>query len=110
MSELGQSSSYLLIIPSRKMIYYIGAMMLFHTQATRHLSEISNHMRGIPTQVIDGLVARFTESPRIGTERKSTSKGQTLCLTYMFALMLRVDEYAVDTGVVASDLGMDVAK
>lgn len=70
-------------------------------------------MRGVPSQIIDGLVSRFTESSRlvaVDTERRYTTKAQTLLMTHMFALILRADDWAVDTALVASDLGLDVTK
>lgn len=35
---------------------------------------------------------------------------ETMLLTHMFALCLRVDDYATDTTLIAKDLSMSVAK
>jgi DNA-directed RNA polymerase I subunit RPA49 len=39
-----------------------------------------------------------------------TSAAETLLLTHMFALCLRVDDYATDPKILADDLKMPVAK
>ena len=44
------------------------------------------------------------------TSLQCTTQTKTTVLTYMFALCLRVDDYATDSALIASDLAMPVAK
>lgn len=43
------------------------------------------------------------------TRAKMTPQTETMLLTHMFALCLRVDDYATDTESIAHDLGMKPA-
>lgn len=103
-------------------------MFAFHN-ARRIVSEkekLRERLSRIPATLLDGLLSRFTESPRGSTEcvisisllfsfdrgfrARTTSATETMLLTYMFALCLRVDEFASDSIVIASDLSMSVPK
>lgn len=112
-------------------VVYISAMMAFRQSTTRDAdkSRLAERFPGIPSVVLDGLVSRFAESPR-GTEQcvwplafvyerdlyfafvrmKVTSSKENLLLTHMFALCLRIDDYATDTALMAKDLSLPVTK
>ncbi|KAH0833917.1 RNA polymerase I associated factor, A49-like protein [Lanmaoa asiatica] len=72
-------------------------------------STIYDKLSAVPSIIIDGLMSRFTETPRGSTEPQSTSQTETLLLTHMFALCLRIDDYATDTTLIANDLSQKVA-
>ncbi|TRM63299.1 RNA polymerase I associated factor, A49-like protein [Schizophyllum amplum] len=99
-----------------KMIFYISAMMAFRRLLSgRGLEKKDLHekMPGVPSAVVDGLAARFTESSREQAQAprlQATSTMQTKLLTYMFALCLRVDNCATDSALLAADLQMGQAQ
>jgi len=87
--------------------------MIAFRGASRILSEkdkVYERLQNIPSIVVDGLLSRFTESARESTKLQITSQMETKLLTYMFALCLRVGDYAVDSSTIAKDLSMDVSK
>src|ERR1700677_5243827 len=73
-----------------------------------------------PEAVVDGLLSRFTETPRgsakcvmcplrimlayIGPRAQMTTENETRLLTHLFSLCLKVDDYATDTALIAVDL------
>ncbi|KIN97762.1 hypothetical protein M404DRAFT_1005830, partial [Pisolithus tinctorius Marx 270] len=61
-------------------------------------------LTSMPSVVADGLLSRFTESARTSSKSQFTSQKETLLLTHMFALCLRVDDYATNTEIIAKDL------
>ncbi|KAG6374130.1 RNA polymerase I associated factor, A49-like protein [Boletus reticuloceps] len=81
-------------------------MMAFRNITFRKFDKliVYEKLSGVPSIIIDGLISRFTETPRGSTEPQSTSQTETLLLTHMFALCLRVDDYATDTTLIANDL------
>ncbi|KAG8215168.1 RNA polymerase I associated factor, A49-like protein, partial [Butyriboletus roseoflavus] len=85
--------------------------MSFRSLTIRKFNEttIYDKLSAVPSILIDGLMSRFTETPRSSTEPQSTSQTETLLLTHMFALCLRIDDYATDTTLIASDLSQKVA-
>ncbi|GLB44229.1 putative rpa49 subunit specific to nuclear rna polymerase i [Lyophyllum shimeji] len=95
-----------------KILLYISAMLAFR-QATRFTKgstkdQITEKMNGVPSVVVDGLISRFTETARGSSSYVSTSATQTKLLTYLFALCLKVDNFASDTTVIAHDLSRPV--
>ncbi|KAH7882046.1 Rpa49 subunit specific to nuclear RNA polymerase I [Phlebopus sp. FC_14] len=94
-----------------KILLYISAMMTFRNLAFRKFDKaaIQEKLSAVPSVVIDGLFARFTETARGSTQPQSTSQTETLLLTHMFALCLRIDDYATDTSLIANDLSQKVA-
>ena len=46
----------------------------------------------------------------VTSSTKITPQTEAMLLSYMFALCLRVDDYATDTTLLAKDLGMAVTK
>ncbi|KIK92192.1 hypothetical protein PAXRUDRAFT_147843 [Paxillus rubicundulus Ve08.2h10] len=93
-----------------KILMYISAMMSFRNLTFRKFDKATIHekLTAVPSIVADGLLARFTETTRGSTQPQSTSQTETMLLTHMFALALRVDDYATDTTLIASDLSQNV--
>ncbi|KAF9228125.1 RNA polymerase I associated factor, A49-like protein [Gyrodon lividus] len=89
-----------------KTLMYISTMMSFRNLTLRTFDKATIHekLAVVPSIVIDGLLARFTETARGSTQPQLTSQTETMLLTYMFALCLRIDDYATDTTLIASDL------
>jgi hypothetical protein len=46
----------------------------------------------------------------IGNRAQTTGQTETLLLTHMFALCLRVDDYATDAKLIADDLKLPITK
>ncbi|KAF8225355.1 Rpa49 subunit specific to nuclear RNA polymerase I [Tricholoma matsutake] len=98
-----------------KILLYISAMLAFRRflQKNRKAIEkdkIHEAMSGVPSIIVDSLVSRFTEGIRDSTNHVSTSATETNLLTHVFALCLKVDNFATDTTVLAHDLSMQVSK
>lgn len=90
-----------------KILQYIAYMMLFRQLAIQsNLGKVSlqEKLTSMPSVVADGLLSRFTESARTSSKSQFTSQKETLLLTHMFALCLRVDDYATNTEIIAKDL------
>ncbi|KAG9308698.1 Rpa49 subunit specific to nuclear RNA polymerase I [Chiua virens] len=94
-----------------KILMYISIMMSFRNLTIREFKkpDVYEKLSAAPSIIIDGLMSRFTETPRGSTKPQSTSQTETLLLTHMFSLCLRVDDYATDTTLVASDLSQKLA-
>ncbi|GJE92909.1 RNA polymerase I associated factor, A49-like protein [Phanerochaete sordida] len=95
-----------------KILVYISAMLAFRA-ASRVVSDkqvLQERLKSVPSIVVDGLLSRFTEASRDTNQAKITPAMETMLLTHMFALCLRVDDYATDTTLIAKDLSMSVAK
>ena len=90
---------------------------------------LQERLKDVPSLVVDGLLSRFTETSRDNNQcvqscfrfqhhtdtvaissTKMTPQTETMLLAYMFALCLRVDDYATDTTLIAKDLSMAVTK
>ncbi|KAH7920228.1 RNA polymerase I associated factor, A49-like protein [Leucogyrophana mollusca] len=95
-----------------KLLFYISSMLAFRNATFKKFDKASvqEKLAGVPGAVVDGLLARFTETARGSTEARVTSQSETLLLTSMFALCLRVDDFATDTSLIAADLSQPVAK
>ncbi|KAI6148088.1 Rpa49 subunit specific to nuclear RNA polymerase I [Pisolithus tinctorius] len=92
---------------SAKILQYIAYMMLFWQLAIQsNLGKVSlqEKLTSMPSVVADGLLSRFTESARTSSKSQFTSQKEMLLLTHMFALCLRVDDYATNTEIIAKDL------
>ncbi|TDL26883.1 Rpa49 subunit specific to nuclear RNA polymerase I [Rickenella mellea] len=93
-----------------KVLYYISAMLAFKF-ATFKLDDkqkLIDRMRGAPDVITEGLLSRFTETARGSSKAQVTSQTETMLLTNIFALCLRIDDFATDTSIIASDLSMAV--
>ncbi|KIM90013.1 hypothetical protein PILCRDRAFT_812811 [Piloderma croceum F 1598] len=95
-----------------KILYYISAMLAFRNATFKKFerSAVEERLSGVPSIVIDGLFSRFTETSRGSTNLQTTTQTQTTILTYIFALCLRMDDYAAETTPIASDLSMPVTR
>ncbi|KAH9921136.1 RNA polymerase I associated factor, A49-like protein [Fomitopsis serialis] len=95
-----------------KIVMYISAMMAFKmvARSVDNKEALQKKLTSVPQTVIEGLVSRFTESERDTNKIKVTSQTETMLMTYMLALCLRVDDFATDTELVAHDLKMPVSK
>ncbi|EPQ55866.1 RNA polymerase I associated factor, A49-like protein [Gloeophyllum trabeum ATCC 11539] len=96
-----------------KILFYISSMLAFRNIAPKKMSDkqaLQERLSRIPSVILDGLLSRFSETARDSDQLRSTPQTETSLLTHMFALCLRVDDYATDTTLVASDLSMQVAK
>jgi len=95
-----------------KILFAISSMFAFYN-ARRNVSDkekLQERLGRIPATLLDGLLSKFTDSARGSTKAHITQELETILLTYMFALCLRVDEWATDTTILAGDLSMPVAK
>ncbi|KAH9920886.1 RNA polymerase I associated factor A49-like protein [Epithele typhae] len=95
-----------------KLVYYISTMMalLKSSRSVGDKDALQQRLTGVPSIVIDGLLSRFTEKERGTNKAKMTPQTETMLLTYMFALCLRIDDYAADFMTLARDLSMQPAK
>ncbi|KAI0369256.1 RNA polymerase I associated factor A49-like protein [Pilatotrama ljubarskyi] len=95
-----------------KLVYYISTMMAFFKNS-RNVGDkdaLQQKLSGVPPIVLDGLISRFTETERSTNKPKMTPQTETMLLTYMFALCLRVEDYAADVETIAHDLSMAPTK
>ncbi|KAF5376047.1 hypothetical protein D9615_007665 [Tricholomella constricta] len=97
-----------------KIVLYVSTMLAFR-RSTEHgkgvtRDELSEKLPGVPGVVLDGLLARFTETSRGSTRHILTSTMQTKLLTYIFALCLKADNFATDTHSIAIDLSKSPAE
>ncbi|KAH9837707.1 RNA polymerase I associated factor, A49-like protein [Rhodofomes roseus] len=95
-----------------KIVMYVSAMLAFR-MAARSVNDkeaLQKKFTGVPQIVVDGLLSRFTESERDTNKIKVTSQTETMLMTYMLALCLRVDDFATDTELIAHDLKMPASK
>ncbi|KAI0759667.1 RNA polymerase I associated factor, A49-like protein [Irpex lacteus] len=95
-----------------KILVYISTLFAFKN-ASRIIDDkqkLQERLKHVPSIVIDGLLSRFTQTSKDKNEARITPEKETMLLTYMFALCLRVDDYATDTSLLAKDLSMAVSK
>ncbi|KAF9526022.1 Rpa49 subunit specific to nuclear RNA polymerase I [Crepidotus variabilis] len=92
-----------------KILLYISAMLAFR-KATEfkkiEKEKVYERLSGVPGIVIDSLLSRFTETSRGSSSYQATSSTKTSLLTHIFALCLKLDNYATDTKLLAHDLSM----
>ncbi|KAF5314385.1 hypothetical protein D9619_011794 [Psilocybe cf. subviscida] len=96
-----------------KILLYISAMLAFR-QATFAKSlekeKLYERLSAVPSTVVDSLLQRFAEVARGSSTFQSTSATKTSLLTHIFALCLKLDDFATNTTVVAHDLSMPVTQ
>lgn len=63
---------------------------------------------GVPSQIISGVLSRFTE--KSSKKYKVTEKCKTKLLAWMCVIYLTVDGWSTDIGKVAADLKIRPAK
>ncbi|KAI0052437.1 RNA polymerase I associated factor, A49-like protein [Auriscalpium vulgare] len=96
-----------------KMLMCIAAMITFRGAVERSVPEkakLLDRMSPIPEVLIDGLLARFTETARGSASAQMTTEKDTSLLTHTFALCLKTDNFATDTTLIASDLKMSLPR
>ncbi|KDQ55898.1 hypothetical protein JAAARDRAFT_180037 [Jaapia argillacea MUCL 33604] len=95
-----------------KILFYISTMLAFRQVTSRSVDKqkVQDRLKSVPSIVVEGLLSRFTETVRGSSEARTTTASQTSLLTHMFALCLRIDDFATDTSLLAGDLSMEVAK
>ncbi|ETW79765.1 hypothetical protein HETIRDRAFT_440794 [Heterobasidion irregulare TC 32-1] len=96
-----------------KMLIYITTLMAFRSATGKAVPErraLLERLSPAPEVIVDGLLTRFTEKARGSTKAHMTSQTDTILLTSMFALCLRVDDYATDTQLMATDLKLGVTR
>ncbi|KAF8496162.1 Rpa49 subunit specific to nuclear RNA polymerase I [Russula emetica] len=96
-----------------KMLIYASVMFAFRGVAGRNVPErtaLLERLVPAPEVVVDGLLARFTETPRGSTKVRMTSENEASFLTHLFSLCLKVDDYATNTTLIAADLKMSPTK
>ncbi|KAG6868782.1 hypothetical protein C0993_010709 [Termitomyces sp. T159_Od127] len=97
-----------------RILLYVSAMFAFRraveNKKTVSKDELTEKLSVVPAVVLDGLISRFTETSRGSTGLISTSTTQTKLLSYMFALCLKVDNFASDTSQIAHDLNKSVTE
>ncbi|KAF8901069.1 RNA polymerase I associated factor, A49-like protein [Gymnopilus junonius] len=97
-----------------KILLYISSMLAFRQAAQRKSLEKEKLYEklgaAVPSTTVDSLISRFTELARGSSSLQFTSTTKTSLLTHIFALCLKVDEYASNTAVIARDLSMPVSE
>ncbi|KAI0063354.1 Rpa49 subunit specific to nuclear RNA polymerase I [Artomyces pyxidatus] len=93
-----------------KLIICVATMLAFRNSAHKSVPDRATLLERllVPEVVVDGLLARFTETARGSTKAQMTSEKDTSILTHIFALCLKVDDFASDTTLIASDLKKSV--
>ncbi|KAG5339886.1 hypothetical protein C0989_003104 [Termitomyces sp. Mn162] len=97
-----------------KLLLYISAMFAFRraVEFKKNISkdDLTEKLSAVPSIIVEGLISRFTETSRGSSGYTSTSATQTKLLSYMFALCLKVDNFASDTSHIAHDLNKPLAE
>lgn len=85
---------------------------MFHDRAGKISStpagELGGLFPGVPTQIVNGVVARFTE--RNGKKYNVTDQCKTKLLAWMCVIYLAVDGWSTDIAKIATDLKMKPVK
>ncbi|KZT58152.1 RNA polymerase I associated factor, A49-like protein [Calocera cornea HHB12733] len=94
-----------------KLLFYISCMFGFR-QATmsRGSEKVQERMSRIPPVIQEGLWARYSEASRLSQRNRVTSEMDVRLLAHMFVLILFVDDFAANIGMIASDLHLPVAR
>lgn len=96
-----------------KMLIYASVMFTFHGVLRKSVPDrtvILERLAPAPDAVVDGLLSRFTQTPRGSAKAQMTTENETSLLTHLFSLCLKVDDYATDTAMIAADLKMSPAR
>ncbi|RSH91177.1 DNA-directed RNA polymerase I subunit rpa49 [Saitozyma podzolica] len=95
-----------------KYIYYLAALLHFQDQAgwigKTPSTEIASKFRGVPPQVLNGMLSRFAEGS--GKKYTVTEKMRTKLFAYICTLYLLLDGWTVEVGKVAKELSLTDAK
>ncbi|KAF8966904.1 RNA polymerase I associated factor, A49-like protein [Flammula alnicola] len=96
-----------------KILLYISAMLAFRQASfskTLEKEKLYERLGAVPSIVIDSLLSRFAETARGSSTYQSTTATKTSLLAHIFALCLKLDEYATNTTIIAHDLSMPVTE
>jgi len=96
-----------------KMLIYASVMFTFRGVIGGSVPDrtvILERLTSVPEAVVDGLLSRFTETPRGSAKAQMTTENETRLLTHLFSLCLKVDDYATDTALIAADLKMSTTR
>ncbi|KAI5119569.1 hypothetical protein M0805_005633 [Coniferiporia weirii] len=102
--------------PNKKQIkiaLYIACLIAFRSCASKLCNDkegLQQRLEGMPLIIIDGILARFTETLRGSTQVTFTTDNQDSLMTHTFALCLHLDGFASDTTLIAADLREPVQK
>ncbi|WVQ71488.1 hypothetical protein IAR50_001026 [Cryptococcus sp. DSM 104548] len=95
-----------------KYLYYLSCLLQFLDFAPRlsktAASELTSKFPGVPQQILDGLITRFSEQS--GKKHAVTEKTKAKLLSWICLLYLTLDGYSVEVGRIAKDLKMEPAK
>lgn len=74
--------------------------------------KLAERMGGPKSEVMDGLVERFTERMKVGGEerRKVTGPTELKLLSFLLVIVLRLDGWGTDVATIAEDLGLGTKK
>ncbi|KAF9034445.1 RNA polymerase I associated factor, A49-like protein [Hymenopellis radicata] len=96
-----------------KLVYCVSAMLAFRRAINRReidRAKVEEQLKGVPSNILDGMFNRFTEVSRGSTEHRTTPAMETKLLAYLFALCLKADGYASDPSLLSADLGIPVTR
>ncbi|KDQ16924.1 hypothetical protein BOTBODRAFT_30311 [Botryobasidium botryosum FD-172 SS1] len=89
-----------------KLVFFISSMLAFKDARVGDKAALQKKLERVPSIILDGLLARFTETSRGSAKSTMTEDSRTRLLTHMFALCLKLDDYATEIAVIAADLQM----
>ncbi|KAN0142082.1 RNA polymerase I associated factor, A49-like protein [Lactarius tabidus] len=96
-----------------KILIYASVMFTFRGVVGKSVPDrtvILERLAPAPEAVVDGLLSRFTETPRGSAKAQMTTENETCLLTHLFSLCLKVDDYAANATLIAVDLKMSSAR
>lgn len=95
-----------------RMLYYLSCLLAFYNNAGAlsklNRSELAGKFQGMPSQVLDGLCARFAEP--VGKKFAVTDKTRMKLLAWICTAYLAADGWSVDVAKVAKELSLTPTK
>ena len=99
-------------LTSSRMAYYLAALLALYDLAPRLSKltrpEIASKLPGLPSQMLDGLLSRFTEP--LGKKFAVTEKTKTKLLAWICVVYLHLDAFNAEVGKMAKELNMPQPK
>lgn len=96
----------------RRTCYYLSTLLLLNDLSpTLHRiapAELPAKFPGVPQQLVNGCISRFTESQN--KRYTVTDRTRTMLLAWICVLYLSLNEWAIPVGTVASDLKLPPGK
>lgn len=95
-----------------RILLYISTMLAFRNvfYTTFEKDMLYERLGSVPSIIVDSLLSRFAEMARGSSSYQPTSATRTNLLAHIFALCLKLDNYASDTKLIANDLSMPVSE